>query len=206
MRVITKIYSDLRTFYADVSPAMGPHAYGARILYSPPTRKARVMFVGAQPGGTERKLDIKWPDSNEYADAARFLGATLRKMVDAEILRKYTVGTNVNFFRAPSDKLYRKYVGLKLRHKIQKFCLPRVFRLIDEMDPRTVFCIGFKAFKALHPINEKLEEMRHNKKGILVRTGEIAGRPVVAVPHLTGCRISRVDMNTIGERLRALLH
>lgn len=206
LRSIEELYEELKLFYAKIKPAMGDGAYGGRILYTPPKVNAKLMFVGIQPGGDTRTLDRRWPETNEYADdnGARKLGAKLRKMVSSSALRN-VVGTNANFFRARSDKEYRKNLPIAVRRKITEFCLPRVSRLIEVLQPRTIFCIGFKAFDDLNPDDEKIDEMQKKGKQPLFKLGTVSDRPVVAVPHLTGYRLASPDIDRIERRLRSLL-
>ncbi len=206
MRGVEVIYEELQQFYAAIESAMGDHAYGGRILYTPSTVSAKAIFIGMQPGGDARSLDNKWPDYHEYADgSARYLAAELRRMVHPDVLRKNVIGTNANFLRARSDAEYKKNIPAATRQSIREFCLPRVSRLIEILEPQTVFCIGFNAFDVLCPRGQTVDEMCSNGAHALIKTGVFSGRPLLAVPHLTGCRIARVDKDRIAERLRDLL-
>lgn len=205
MQAITTIYRELEKFYDDIAPQMGAHAHGTRILYTPPRKNARLMFVGIQPGGDASTVDPTWPSVNEYADpaGARNLGRKLREMVDPELLRQ-TVGTNLNFFRSRETDEYKR-VPSHLRRRIAEFCRPRVIRIIEALEPRSICCIGISVFGDLKPTYTKTEKLRSKGNGCLICSGELASIPVIGVPHLTGSRISNVDLAIITTKLKSLL-
>jgi hypothetical protein len=213
MSSITAMYSNLAKLYSDLEPKMEGRAIGARILISPPRLGADVMFIAYQPGDSsgfpqERGCDSSWPDENEYATQDWPLARAVRRLVTPDFLLARAVVTNVNFFRAKNKAEWAK-VPEAPRNKAEAFSLEQVRHLIKLLQPRAIVAIGFDAFKALRPTNSKTVEWRRGKDapGRLVCKAQMDGRPVVGVPHLSGCRpgISRVERGVIAGHLKALL-
>jgi hypothetical protein len=197
---ITAVYGELAKIYSELEPEMEGHAIGARILISPPLVGADVMFIAYQPGDSsgfpqERACDSRWPDENEYAARDWPLAKAVRRLVTPEVLQARTVVTNVNFFRAKKKEAWDK-VPESPRKKAEAFSLRQVRFLIEVLQPRAIVAIGFDAFEAVVPSKGKTVEWRqgNGERHRLVCRGQLGGRPVVGLPHLSGCRpgISRV--------------
>jgi hypothetical protein len=213
MHSITAMYGELAKLYSELEPEMEGRAIGARILISPPYVGADVMFIAYQPGDSsgfpqERGCDSRWPDENEYATRDWPLAKAVRRLVAPDVLQARTVVTNVNFFRAKKKEVWDKVPDAP-KNKAEAFSLQQVRCLIMLLQPRAIVAIGFDAFKALVPTNGKTVEWRQGKsaRSRLVCKGQIDGRPVVGVPHLSGCMpgISRGEREVIARYLKELL-
>lgn len=213
IQCITAMYGELAKLYTELEPEMEGHAIGARILISPPHVGADVMFIAYQPGDSsgfprERDYDKTWPDENEYATRDWPLAKAVCRLVSREVLKARTVVTNVVFWRAKNKQDWDK-IPEKPKKEAEAFSLQRVRCLIKLLQPRAIAAIGFEAFNALVPTNGKTVAWRQVKgvRSRLVCEGQIDERPVVGVPHLSGCMpgISRVERAVIAGHLKKLL-
>lgn len=199
------IYSETSGFYAEVSAACGN--LGFKILYGPPIHRPPLLFIGYQPGGgpldCARELangaHAHWPPASEYAIEPWRLAKRLRSMFGTERLEK-CIGLNAIFIRAPTREKYQKTVDPTSRQKISAFCLPRVERLINAIQPQRIVSIGFEAL-ALFGGGEA--DIKNDKGRVLTRVGRISGRPAIATLHLSGAQISRIDLDGIRDRILA---
>ena len=88
------------------------------------------------------------------------------------------------------------------RAKIMWFCLQRVQRIIDVIDPRTI--AGLETAKLFSFDGE--DDLLTQRGDTLTQLGKIAGRPAIAMRHLTGSRpsVSDSDLDHIRDRLLTL--
>lgn len=200
------VYVETAEFYNKIRPRMGDNAFGFKILYGPPILKPPVLFVGYQPGGSAKDDEREqaagahehWPEVLEYATGNWQLARNMRSMFDLEKL-KGCVGLNAIFFRAPDEKKWKKTIPLDLRDEIRSFCLPRVERIIDVMQPALVVAIGFKALRLF---DETEQPDQRNQSGLVItRSGLIGGYPALATLHLTGYPILTEDRIAIAKRV-----
>jgi hypothetical protein len=199
------VYSETKTFYAEVAQACGN--LGFKILYGPPVYEAPIFFVAQQPGGGSKDCarelasgaHDRWPPVCEYATESWTLAKQMRSMFGEALLRQ-CVGLNAIFIRAPSAAEYRKNVDYISRGQIEAFCLPRVLKIVNAVQPRHIVLIGFET---LNQFGGGTPELQNDKGRVLTKVGKIAGRPALATLHLNGAQISNVDRARIRDRVLA---
>lgn len=205
--ICESIYAEMAQFYGLRVSATCP--YGFKILYGPPLFRPSILFLGYQPGGGiedyERELadgaQRRWPQINEYADETRkwALARNMRAMFGKSFLES-SVGLNALFVRSPSVERYQSDIDAATRLAIQKFCFPRVERIIDAVEPQRIILIGLGTL-ALFGRGET--DLVSEKGHVLTRLGEISGRRVLAVQHLSAAHISNPNRNRIRDRILA---
>jgi hypothetical protein len=182
--IAVRIYSETAKLYAEIEPQLNGAAHGYKVLYGPPLLRPPLFFLGLQVGGVaqaERGNEQEsWPVVTEYAVADWALAQKLRDIFnDVEFLKTCT-GTNANFFRAPSDKIYRATVPADLRERCEEFSRVRAWQLLKAINPYKIVVIGFDVL-------EKLKvDRQFVRSGEGVQHGELWGYPAIAVWHLTG--------------------
>ena len=201
--VCQKIYFEAQDFFGE---ARRPFNYGFKILYGPPIIRAPVLFIGYQPGGAdddhERKVnrgsDKGWPAICEYATESWILAKTMRKMFGRAFLEQCT-GLNAIFLRAPSVDFYNRQLDQSSRTAIKEFCLPRVGRMVEAINPQKIVAIGFSTLELFGGGNP---DLLHEKTGFaLTKVGKICERRAVATQHLSGARISNHNLSRIAKRV-----
>jgi hypothetical protein len=201
--VCLEIYQETKAFYAQNERACGH--LGFKVLYGPPISKPQALFIGYQPGGgpedCARELlagaHDRWPAGCEYATESWTLARNMQQMFGRTFLEE-SVALNAIFIRAPKVEVFRKTVTPSQRARIEEFCLPRVARIIEAIEPRRIISIGFGTLKLF---GESSPEMKNDKGRVLTKIGSIAGRDAVATLHLSGARMSAVDRNRIRDRI-----
>ncbi len=200
-----EIYSETKSFYAQTAQACGE--LGFKILYGPPISKPQALFVGYQPGGGREDCAREflggahegWPAVCEYATESWSLARNMQQMFGCAFLEG-SVALNAIFVRAPSVEIFRKAISPLQRAKIEEFCLPRVERIVDAIEPRRIVAIGFET---LNLFGGGGPDVRNSKGRVLTRIGQIAGREAIATLHLSGARISTIDRDRIRDRILA---
>jgi hypothetical protein len=189
-----QIYAEAAEFFGQLSPR-----YGYKILYGPPHHQAPILFIGYQPGGDAPEANETdcWPSVYQYATENWPLTRVMWKLFDKEFL-KQCCGLNGIFVRAPSSDVYRREYR-EARYSIEKFCLERVGRLVNAINPQKIVVIGFAA---LELFGGSKEFVKNSNGRVLMKKGQIAGRPAIATMHLSGAQISTPDLNAIGAELR----
>jgi hypothetical protein len=165
--------------------------------------RPKILFLGYQPGGRSESDNQferhSWPKASEYVTESWPLARNLREMFGIPLLNE-CVGLNAIFIRAPSIEQYQKATALApgLRFEIENFCLPRVLRLIEAMDPEQIVAIGFPSLELFGAVRPVLT----NRSGrVLVKAGYIGARPALGTLHLSGARISAIDRISIRQYL-----
>src|SRR5262249_39251460 len=126
------------------------------------------------------------------------LSEAIQKLFDRKFL-KQCCGLNRIFVRAPDAATYRQEFR-EYRHSIEEFCLERVIRLVNAIDPQKIVVIGFGTLELFGGGEPRL---RSNSNGrTLLKEGQIAGRPAIATMHLSGAQISTPDFHAIRAELR----
>ena len=203
-----KIYREAQTFFDQIPH---PRYYGFKILNAPPLFQPRVLFVGYQPAGgdnefeweTARGSDKHWPPKCEYATENWKLAKQMRRMFEQKFLEQ-CVGTNAIFLRFPSVDDYKRTYNKNRREEIERFCLDRVDRIIEAIDPQKIVAIGFGTLKLFGAsVNDITNEKMNEKRRTLTRKGKIANRTAIATLHLSGAHISNFDLNRIRDRILA---
>ena len=198
--VCDTIYGEVASFYASRAARM-EQAAGYDILYGPPVMHPDMVFLGYQPGGSEKDVApeiergerLPIPSQCAYAYATWTLARRMREIWSVPVLAQCT-GLNANFFRARSASAWNQ-VRAELRREMESFSLTRAELLVRTMAPRRIVAIGLKTFRRLNEGPETLAVRR--KRGALVVQGEIWGIPAVGVIHLSGARIRSDEMVTM---------
>jgi hypothetical protein len=200
-----RIYAETRAFYSHLEPRLGSAALGFKILYGPPLYRTAAVFIGYQPGGGTPDMERErasgahegWPATCEYATAAWPLAAALRNIFGPEYLSR-CVGLNAIFLRAPRVDVYEATIPPGLRSEIDAFCLPRARAIITALEPQRVIVIGFGTARLFG----SAEPVLWGKRGsVLAKRVQIAGIDALAIPHLTGSRLSASDRVAIAGTL-----
>lgn len=110
------------------------------------------------------------------------------------------MGLNAIFLRCPNISEYTKNLDTETREKVERFCLERVHRIIDAIDPRKIVTIGFSTLKLF---GETKPRAINAKGRVLTREGRIGGRGAIAMLHLSGARISKEDRVRIRNNVLA---
>ena len=180
---------------------------GYHIMYGPLNSRPPILFVGYQPGGNQRTADhcLGKPDSVPpkicyYATEDWPLASWMKQMWGKAYLERCT-GLNAIFFRSPKIAVYEKEVSRDVRQSAAEFCLPRVERMINAIEPRGVVFIGLQSLKLF---GETKVELTNSKGRTLVESGRIGAIGAYSTLHLSGARISSVDRKSIAEFIRGL--
>jgi hypothetical protein len=197
------IYKEAGAFFAQIPRQ---NDYGYKIFNSPPLHKAKVLFIGFQPGGgkesfeyeTKRGAHLTWPLESEYATADWHLAVRMREMFQPALDLKNTVGLNAIFLRSPSVTDYYRDVTAKDRREVKEFCIMRVNKIIDLLEPQKIVAIGLDTLKLFGPTVPDLVNSRGNAS---TRLGEVAGREALGMIHLTGAHITREDRSLLAEHV-----
>lgn len=185
---------------------------GAQITGSdfnaPPVHQTPFLFIGYRRGGgaddfkyeTHLGSHLTWPPESEYATASWSLARHMRNMFHPAVNLERCVGLNAIFLRCPNITEYTQNLDTETRQKVERFCLERVHRIIDAIDPQKIVTIGFSTLKLFggtepHAINAKGR--------VLTRGGQIGGRGAIAMLHLSGARISKEDRARIRDSVLA---
>lgn len=208
-KVCRDIYRETQIFYNELKPHLGDGAQGFQILYGPPVFEPEIFFIGYQPGrgcktpDEERAYgsECRWPPKSEYVTECWPLARRLREMFPSFL--EQCVGLNAIFVRADDIQSYKKNVTPEYRRKIAGFCLPRVIRIINAIQPKRIVTIGFDTLTLFMDGKRGVPGMRRDRgSNPLTRVGQIAGREAVAVLHLTGAWPSRDERRRITDLLR----
>jgi hypothetical protein len=171
-------------------------------------RSNRLGRASYQPGGggddfeyeTSLGSHLMWPFKSEYATASWILARHMRDMFQPTVNLEQCVGLNSIFLRCPNITEYKHNLDTETRAKVERFCLERVHRIIDAIDPRKIVTIGFSTLKLFG----ETEPYSINAKGrVLTRRGRIGSRGAIAMLHLSGARISKEDRARIGASVLA---
>ncbi|MEP9349319.1 hypothetical protein [Xanthobacter sp. KR7-225] len=203
--VCRDIYQETRALYARHSSALGEHDFGFRILYGPPLVHAPILFLGLQPGGGRESASAGrlngehegWPLQCDYATADWDLAERLRGVWTKTCLHDCT-GLNVNFFRAPSARDWRR-VPRETRTSLEKFCLERAETIVRALAPQRMVVLGLGTLPRL----TDAENVALGEGGrILARKTHLWGAPTFSVLHPTGAWLRRGDRRRLNDHLQ----
>jgi hypothetical protein len=185
---------------------MAGGALGYKILYGPPMQSPEVLFIGNQPGGQVadaiagelRGERSRWPDIFEYASEPWRLATAARRVWQADILARST-GLNLCFFRSPSVGAWRALPSEVIR-RAETFSLERSRTIVDMLRPKAIVVIGLVDFAKLARADGLTTRRALSNGGRdLVRTGQLWGHSSAGTIHLSGARISTLDMKNIAQ-------
>jgi hypothetical protein len=183
-----QVYAEAADLFGHLAP---PPAYGFKVLYGPPLYRPPILFVGYQPGGSAPEgYNDRWPPVCQYATENWALAVKMRQLFGRELLER-CCGVNAIFIRSPSMREYRRDYSRQVRAEVASFCLDRVASLVRAIEPVNLVVIGHGTLRLFGSTEAAL---RSATGRVLIRTGRVAGRPALAVLHLTGARISLQDL------------
>jgi hypothetical protein len=196
--VCRQVYEETRSFYAQKAPQLGDSACGFRVLYGPPLIDAPFLFLGYQPGGEAAHMEPDhhqtWPVRCDYAVACWPLARRVRETWGGESSLERCTGLNAIFFRAPSVRAWHQ-LSRPLRVEMECFSLRRAERIVKALAPKRIVVIGLAMFDRL--TERKGIVARQSDRRVLVKAGELWGRPAYGVIHLSGARVSNLDRDRI---------
>jgi uracil-DNA glycosylase len=204
-QICRDLYGETRDFLErnEINPP-----FGFKILNGPPIRNAEILFIGYQPGGSEKDAkeertkgtDRGWPPICEYAIETWPLAPRMRQVFGAERLKR-CVGTNAIFLRYPNANRYRRELSSK-RNDIEKFCTEKVAIIVEAIEPKQIVTIGFATLKMFGPTKPELIS-ESERRYALTKTGKVANREALGIIHLSGARPSRSDLTRLASHLQA---
>ena len=203
--ICRQVYKEAKSFYREISEGRKDDC-GFQLLYGPPYFQAPILFLGYQPGrGTKSPLqervdgsEERWPSRSEYVTETWPLAKHLRGLFGEEFIER-CVGLNAIFIRSDGIDKYRRQFGRALRAKLEGFCLTRVERIVDAIQPMRIVAIGFAT---LDLFGRSVVGKASEKGRVLTKVGKIAGRDVLGVLHLSGAHISKTDRELIAREIR----
>jgi hypothetical protein len=203
------IYGEAKIFFKPFRISYLENYYGFAIMQGPPLFRARILFIGYQPGGAsddgrrerDRGSEMKWPCTCNNATGNWPLSKKLQRMFKRPYLKK-CVGMNAIFLRSPNTRDYERHFDKTVRAQIEEFCLPRVNEIIEAIDPLKIAVFGFQT-QELFGVRWEVDLTNEAGK-VLTRVGQIAGYRAIAFPHPTGARgFSNADFDAISDRVLA---
>jgi hypothetical protein len=203
---VSDLYSETARFYDRLRSQLTGHNndFGYRLIYGPAFARPRILWLAFQPGGSTANpahSAIELSGLCAYSYQNWTLARRMRAIFPIEVLRE-SVAVNAIFIRSPRIQTYKR-LSVTIRRDIFAFCKPRIERLIWRLDPTLVVVIGLATLR-LFDRSPVMVRLGHNGKA-LVRRGKIGGRRVIAVPHLSGSRIGKADLNKIAAYTLSLI-
>ena len=203
--VCRQIYEQTHALYERLQPQFMGRGHGIKILGSPPRERPDIMFIGYQPGGNfendtlERRLAVgenwpeEWPPMVEFAAADWQLAAKMRGLFPIETLLN-SVSLNAIFLRFPKAAIYRQTLNQHARRELESFCMASVRKMIGAMSPVRIVAIGFETadlFGAAQPV------LFGERGNALAKRLLIEGVEATAIIHVTGARVSSLDLHSL---------
>lgn len=184
-------------------PLLKDPKVGFEILLTPPRLEPPIMLIGYQLGNGKRDMPIQvardrgfektWPQSNTVVDGSYLLARRLREIFQEKPdLLARSVALNAVFIRHVDVQGYEKAYSRSAREEILRFCLGHVKSIIDALEPARILVIGLGTL-SLFDRNGTPAQKSGTTTRIISRSGKVFGRGALAVPHLSGSRITRED-------------
>lgn len=184
-------------------PLLKDPAIGFEILLTPPRPKPPLLLIGYQPGNGKRDMPIQvardrgfektWPQSNTVVDGSYLLARRLREIFQEKPdLLARSVALNAVFIRHVDVQSYEKAYSRSAREEILQFCLGHVKSIIDALEPARILVIGLGTL-SLFDRNGTPAQKSSTTARTISKPGKVFGRESLAVPHLSGSRITRED-------------
>lgn len=214
--VTREVYYTWRDRYRRVWP------HGVAVFYSPVVQNPELMIISYQPGGNkedfareERRFkqghfEVR---DNEFVSANYAMATKVRRVFGFEgglEALSHSVIFPLIFFRAPAVHVWRSGVHSKVRKRMEEFCFSKVQEIIRKLAPKKILVVGIKTYDALTQIldsvkKEKILYRRQGRNKRMVISATSGGTSLLAVPHLSGSRISRDDFEDIQSSLKKWL-
>jgi hypothetical protein len=210
-RVCRRVYKEAQLFFRQYE---GQYRYrGFGILQGPPLVRRPFLFIALQPGlshidvvqGIDDRHEKEWPKVCANATGPWEIAKKLQKMFGPSFLHE-CVGINAIFLRSKDTKEYKENFDIDERNRIEEFCLPRVNRIIEAIEPQHLAFIGLRTQELFG--NRWRSDLKDASGQDLTRVGKIAGKPGIAMRHLTGSwsRPTDADLHRIRDRVLAMQH
>lgn len=200
---VARVEAELHAFYLAHHVMLGDRGY--RLMFGPALRRPPALFLGYQPGGTERTDDHRRPHFAQprpahclYATATWPMARQMRAVFGAAFLQRCT-GLNAILVRSPSVATYRREVPVALRRAIRDFCVPRVEAIVAACAPATVVGLGFESLRVFAPVTPILANARGR---MLLVEGRVGDTPAIGMLHPSGAWFTRDDRAAIAAVMR----
>ena len=194
---------------------------GFEVFYSPVMYKPKLMIISLNPGGTQqdfKDLDYTNFQNNNFAPPVKNRYVTTdyrfaKKMRDLfkgyeKVLEKSVVTTTL-LFRSKSISFWKKENPKESRLAMEKFAYDQVKEMLEEIQPKKLLVVGIGAYKRLekHVITiegkeKEIDNFDSVGRVISAKTKQI---DIMAIPHITGARLSNENMNKIKKYLSNFL-
>jgi len=203
---ISHLYHETSGFYAGLKSQLSGHnhQFGYRLIYGPAFLRPRILWLAFQPGGSianPAHSAVQTSGVCAYSYEKWTLARRMRATFPIRVLRE-SVAVNAIFVRSPSIKIYKR-LPVATRTSIFAFCRPRIEQLIWRLDPTLVVAIGLATLRLF---DRSPVTVRFGRSGkALIQRGKIGGRRVIAVPHISGSRIAKDDLNKIAAYTLSLI-
>lgn len=172
---------------------------GFQVWYGPVDSSKDTLILGIQPGGDESAFerplrrfeagDFSLDTEHHYLASNFDLANATRKVVPREIIER-SVKTNINFFRAPSQTIWKNGLPEESRNEIEKFCFSKVSETMKRIDPELVITEGtasvFDQLKSAWDLSTDCQlnhEISDNRTERLVCVSRNAEFDVVGLKH-----------------------
>lgn len=183
---------------------------GFRVFYSPVREDAKLIIVGANPGGGPESFDqadaALIPAEHEYFRFNYAMAVRMRDLFDGvgriDLLRK-SVKLNANFFRT-RDTAEWQSVPAAIRDRLERHCAAQLRAVIETVGPSLILCEGMATFDQLcHLLDASRVEVPTRTAGrrIYGRAHLPSDTILAGMVHPTGARISSADRATVATEL-----
>jgi uracil-DNA glycosylase len=187
---------------------------GFAIFYSPVEENARVVIVGANPGGDkdtscfDEKEAARLPEVHDYFRTPDYPLA--RKMKDLfaragrEDLLRNSIKLNLNFFRSRNTAEWMT-APLAVRKEVESRCRSWVVQLVERIRPQVLLCEGMATYDTLHTLcgaTPSSDVIRTPHARAYVRSSTSWGK-LLGILHPTGARPSTQTWHQVADALRA---
>ena len=193
---------------------------GFEVFYSPVMYKPELMIISLNPGGTQKDFkDLDYtnfqnnnfapPVKNRYVTTDYRFAKKMQCLFEEheEVLKKSVVTTTL-LFRSKSISFWKKENPKEFRLPMEEFAYDQVKEMLEEIQPKKLLVVGIGAYKRLekHVIaieeEEEIDNFDSVGRVISAKTKQI---DIMAIPHITGARLSNENMNKIKKHLSNFL-
>ena len=193
---------------------------GFEVFYSPVMYKPELMIISLNPGGTQKDFkDLDYtnfqnnnfalPAENRYITTNYPFAKKIRTLFEGhEKVLEESVVTTTLLFRSKSIDFWQKENPKEFRLAMEKFAYDQVKEMLEEIQPKKLLVVGIGAYKRLgdHVIaieeEEEIDNFDSVGRVISAKTKQI---DIMAIPHITGARLSNENMNKIKKHLSNFL-
>jgi hypothetical protein len=194
------IYTETKMFYTQLQGELKGNDFGFKILNGPPRYEAPVFLISYQPGGSEdakekcKPSECTWPERLEHVYEPKWkLSKELRTLFEPLPMQlESCVALNALFFRAPKISAWNKALSTETRERVSEFCLPRVLKILQAVQPKFVLVNGLETLRLLDAKWQEWQKELISTRGVtLVRKGTLANFPSMTVNHISSYPYTR---------------